>query len=68
MIFNDTLNTFYLWLYAVDHNGQGRRKEMFYLMMDSAHFILWQYGVRHTVKDMKRGNPLPPLHWLVFSH
>ena len=41
-LFNDTLNTFYLWL----------------------------YGVRHMVKDYsdsERGNPLPPLHGLLFS-
>ena len=39
--FNNTLNTFYLWL----------------------------YGVRHMVKDhsdSERGNPLPPLHGLLF--
>ena len=27
------------------------RKEMFYLMMHSTHFIYGFYGVRHTVKD-----------------
>ena len=38
------------------------RKEMFYLMMHSTHFILWLYGVGHMVKDhsdSERGNPLP---------
>ena len=37
-----------------------RRKEMFYLMMHSTHFI---YRVRHMVKDhsdSEKGNPLPP--------
>ena len=31
---------------------------------------LWLYGVRHMVKDhwdSKRGNPLPPLHGLLFQ-
>ena len=40
-LFNDALNTFYLWL----------------------------HGVGHMVKDhsdSKRGNPLPPLHGLLF--
>ena len=45
------------------------RKEMFYLMMHSTHFILWLYGVGHMVKDhsdSERGNPLPQhgLLWL----
>ena len=31
VLFNDALNTFYLWLYG--------RKEMFYLMTHSTHFI-----------------------------
>ena len=31
VLFNDTLNTFYLWLYG--------RKEVFYLTMHSTHFI-----------------------------
>ena len=42
VLFNDALNTFYLWL----------------------------YGIRHMVKDhsdSKRGNPLAPLHGLLFS-
>ena len=42
------------------------RKEMFYLMMHSTHFI---YGVRHMVKDhsdSKRGNQLLP-HGLLFT-
>ena len=43
VLFNDTLNTFYLPLYGVrhmvkDHSGRGR-KEMFYLTMYSTHFI-----------------------------
>ena len=39
------------------------RKEMFYLMTNSTHFILRLYGVGHMVKDhsdSERGNPLPP--------
>ena len=45
ILFNDTLNTFYLWLYGIGHilnegnvlfNG---RKEMFYLRTHSTHFI-----------------------------
>ena len=44
------------------------RKEMFYLMTHSTHFIIWLYGVGHMVKDhsdSERGNPLPP-HGLLF--
>ena len=44
------------------------RKEMFYLMTHSNHFILRLYGVGHMVKDhsdSERGNPLPP-HGLLF--
>ena len=44
------------------------RKEMFYLMTHSTHFILRLYGVRHMVKDhsdSERGNPLSP-HGLLF--
>ena len=43
--------------------------EMFYLMMHSTHFYLWLYGVGHMEKDYsdsERGNPLPPLHGLLF--
>ena len=35
VLFNDAFNTFYLWLYG-DRQG---RKEMFYLMINSTHFI-----------------------------
>ena len=44
------------------------RKEIFYLMMHSTHFILRLYGIRYMVKDhsdSERGNPLPP-HGLLF--
>ena len=39
------------------------RKEMFYLMTHSTHFILRLYGIGHMVKDhsdSERGNLLPP--------
>ena len=42
------------------------RKEMS-LFNDT--FYLWLYGIRHMVKDhsdIKRGNPLLPLHGLLF--
>ena len=45
-----------------------RRKEMFYLMTDSTHFMLRLYGIRHMVKHhsgSERGNPLLP-HGLLF--
>ena len=44
------------------------RKDMFYLMTHSVHFILRHYGIRHMVKDhsdSERGNPLMP-HGLLF--
>ena len=46
---------------------KSRRKEMFSLMTQSTHLRL--YGVRRMVKDhsdSERGNPLPPLHGLLF--
>ena len=45
------------------------RKEMFYLTTRSTHLYLWIYGIGHMVKDSSdsdRGNPLPPLHGLLF--
>ena len=42
---------------------------MFYLTTHSANLYLRLYGVGHTVKDhsdSERGNPLPPLHGLLF--
>ena len=79
VLFNDTLNTFYLRLYG--------RKEMFYLTTHSHilfmviwkegsvlfndalnTFYLWLYGSRHMVKDFsdgERGKLLPP-HRLLF--
>ena len=59
VLFNDTLNTFYLRLYG--------RKEMFYLTTHTTHFI-YGYMIRHMVKDhsdSERVNPLPP-HGLLF--
>ena len=44
-LFNDALNTFYLWLYGIghmvkDHSDSERgRKEVFYLTTHSTHFI-----------------------------
>ena len=58
ILFNDTLSTFYLWLYG--------RKEVFYLMTHSPYFILWRqtYGKR-TTQIAREENPLPP-HGLFF--
>ena len=45
VLFNDTLNTFYLRLYGIRHmvkdhsDSEKGRKEMFYLTMHSTHFI-----------------------------
>ena len=41
VLFNEALNTFYLWLYFVKHmiKEHSGRKEMFYLTMHSTHFI-----------------------------
>ena len=50
-------------------NIQEGRKEMFYLMTHSTHFILWLYGVGHMVKnhsDSERRNLLQE-HVLLFS-
>ena len=44
------------------------RKQMFYLMTHSTHFILRFYGIGHMVKDhsdSEKGNLLLP-HWLLF--
>ena len=39
VLFNDALNTFYLWLYGVRHMVKEGRMEMFYLTTHSTHFI-----------------------------
>ena len=43
VLFNDTLNTFYLRLYGIRHmvkdHSDNERKEMFYLTTHSIHFI-----------------------------
>ena len=49
------------------------RKEMFYLMTHSTHFILRLYGIGHMVtdhSDSERGNPLLPqrLFFLIISN
>ena len=47
VLFNDTLNTFYLWLYGWKEG----RKEMFYLTMHSTHFI---YGYMDGRKEGRK--------------
>ena len=63
---NNDLDNFRLVIYSM----QDGRKEMFYLTTHSTHlFSLRLYGVGHMVKDhsdSERGNPLPPLHGLLF--
>ena len=55
VLFNDALNTFYLWLYGVghmvkDHSDSVRgRKETFYLTTHSTHFI---YGYMEREREM----------------
>ena len=58
VLFNDTLNTFYLRLYGVrhmvkDHSvSEKGRKEGNVLFNDTLNTLyLWLYGVRHMVKD-----------------
>ena len=55
VLFNDAVNTFYLviWLHGLLFPMEGR-KEMFYLTMQSTHFI-YSYMVS------ERGNPLLPI-------
>ena len=61
VLFNDTLNTFYLQLYG--------RKNGNVLFNDELNtFCLRLYGIRHMVKDLsdsEKENPLPP-HRLLF--
>ena len=45
VLFNDALNTFYLWLY-----GREREREMFYLTKHSTHFIYGYMGKREREK------------------
>ena len=74
VLFNDALNTFYLWLHGVRHmvkdHSDSERKEENILFNDALNtFYLLLYGVRHMVKnhsDRERGNMLP-LHRLLFS-
>ena len=46
------------------------RKEGNVLFNDALNtFLIWLYGIKHMVKDHSgsgRGNPLPPLHGLLF--
>ena len=53
-----------------DEGRKEGRKEMFYLTTHSIHFYLRLYGgVGHVVKDhseSQTGNPLLPLHGLLF--
>ena len=53
----------FIWYILVDSYHTIGRKEMFYLMMHSTHFILWLYVIGHMLNDhsdSERGNPLPP--------
>ena len=75
VLFNDTLNTFYLWLYCVGHmikdhsDSENGRKEGNVLFNDTLNtFYLRLYGVGHMVKDhsdSESKNLLPP-HGLLF--
>ena len=63
VLFNDALNTFYLWLYGI---GQKEGNVLFNDTLST--FYLRLYGVGHMVKDhsdSERGNLLPP-HGLLF--
>ena len=51
VIFNDTLNTFYLWLYGVIRGDNAREREMFYLTTLSTHFI---YGYMESKEETMR--------------
>ena len=58
VLFNDTLNTFYLWLYGIGHmvkdhsDSESGRKEGNVLFNDALNtFYLWLYGIGHMVKD-----------------
>ena len=76
VLFNDALNTFYLWLHGVRHmvkdhsdseKGERERNVLFNNALNT--FYLRLYGVRHMVKDhsdSEKGNPLPP-HRLLLS-
>ena len=74
VLFNDALNTFYLWLYGVRHmikdHTDSERKEGNILFNDTLNtFYLRLYGIRHMVKDhsdSEKGNLLPP-HRLLLS-
>ena len=76
VLFNDALNTFYLWLYGVGHmvkdrsdSKRGKERKGNVLFNDALNtFYLRLYGIRHIVKDhsdSKKGNLLPP-HGLLF--
>ena len=70
VLFNNALNTFYLWLYCIRHMLTNYSDERNVLFNDALNtFYLRLYGVRHMVKDhsySERGNPLPP-HRLLLS-
>ena len=57
-----------LFYQSIARNQIGR-KEMLYLMTLPTHFILRFYGVGYMIKDhsdSEKGNPLQPLHGLLF--
>ena len=55
VLFNDTLNTFYLRLYGVGHNYGKGRKEGNVLFNDALNtFYLRLYGIRHMVKEERK--------------
>ena len=58
----NSTNTYIAWFPI--HLQQEGRKEMFYLMTHSTHFI---YNIKHQTYCSKRGNLLPLLHRLLFS-
>ena len=69
VLFNDALDTFYLWLYGITHMIEYTWKEGNVLFNDALNtFYLRLYGITHMVKDhsySERGNQLPP-HGLLF--
>ena len=62
-LFNDALNTYGVKHMVNDHSGSERENP---LSLHGILFYLRLYGVRHTVKDHQRGNPLQPLHELLY--
>ena len=65
-LFNNILNTFYLWLYGIMWLVK-EGNVLFNDTLSTFYLVIWRW-VHVTGSFRLRGNPLPPLHELLFMH